>query len=330
MVQAEKPLVTITGISGYIGSHTTLLFLQDGGFRVRGTVRDKNNEAKIAPLRTAFGAELFNQLELVEADLDNEESLTNAINGSTYVVHIATAITNVTGGEEEYVRPAVNGTMSVMRACKQFGVRRCVITSSIASCIGAQPKPALINETHWTDPDRTGAYGKAKTLAEKAAWDFVAALPDGEKFEVVTILPGFVMGPNLRAEHFASGGWIKKLMTGEMEVIKADGCAAVDVRDVALAHLNGIKVAEAANKRFILIHSMPHYADYARPVIAKYAPLGWPICQNFAPEDPEAVISQFDNAASREVLGISYRDFATTMVEMADAMVAQGTVVKPQ
>ena len=300
----DKPLVTITGISGYIGSHTTLLFLQDGGFRVRGTVRDKNNESKIAPLRNAFGAELFNQMELVEADLDNEESLNNAIAGSTYVVHIATAITNVVGGEEEYVRPAVNGTLSVMKACKQHGVRRVVITSSIAACMNLSPKPALVNESHWSDPTTCGAYGKAKTLAEKGAWDFVAALPDGEKFEIATILPAFVMGPNLRAEHFASGGWIKRLMTGEMQEIKADGCAAVDVRDTALAHLQAIKVPEAANKRFILALGMPHYAEYARPVIAKYAPLGWPVCQNFAPEDPSAFITQFDNTASREVLGI--------------------------
>ena len=112
-------------------------------------------------------------------------------------------------------------------------------------------------------------------------------------------------------------------------MIKADGCAAVDVRDVAFAHLQAVKLPEAANKRFILAHSMPHYADYARPVIAKYAPLGWPVCQNFAPADANAFITQFDNTASREVLGVQYRDFATTMVEMADAMVANGTVVKP-
>ena len=66
MVDAsEKPLVTITGISGYLGSHTALLFLQDGGYRVRGTVRDPSNESKVAPIRQAFGEELFGQLELV-------------------------------------------------------------------------------------------------------------------------------------------------------------------------------------------------------------------------------------------------------------------------
>ena len=132
---------------------------------------------------------------------------------------------------------------------------------------------------------------RAKTLAEKAAWDFLRALPEAEKFELVTILPAFTMGPNLRAEHFASGGWIKNLMTGSMTEIKADGCAAVDVRDVAFAHLQAIKVSAAANRRFILSLGMPLYAEYARPVIAKYAPLGWPVCQNFAPEDPNVTIT---------------------------------------
>ena len=98
MVEANaKPLVTITGISGFIGAETTLLFLKDGGFRVRGTVRDKTNQKKLVPLKEAFGEELFNSIELVEADLMNEQSLVSAIAGSTYVVHIASPITGASG-----------------------------------------------------------------------------------------------------------------------------------------------------------------------------------------------------------------------------------------
>ena len=92
-----------------------MLFLQDGGFRVRGTVRDKNNEAKIGPIREAFG-EHFNSLEIVEADLMNEESLVSAIAGSTYVVHIASPVIR-SHKEEDLVPPAVNGTTYVMKAC---------------------------------------------------------------------------------------------------------------------------------------------------------------------------------------------------------------------
>ena len=67
-ITEQKPVVTITGVTGYLGSYCCLLFLQDGGYRVRGTVRNKNNKEKIDPLKLAFG-DLFNQLELVEADL---------------------------------------------------------------------------------------------------------------------------------------------------------------------------------------------------------------------------------------------------------------------
>jgi len=84
----EKPIVTLTGITGYIGAETTLLFLKDGGYRVRGTVRDKTNEAKMAPIREAFG-DHFDQLELVEADLMDEQSMITAIAGSHFVVHLA-------------------------------------------------------------------------------------------------------------------------------------------------------------------------------------------------------------------------------------------------
>lgn len=115
MADQDKPIVTITGISGYLGSHTALVFLQDGSFRVRGTVRDKSNEAKLAPLRVAFG-DLFEQLEIVEADLMNAQSLDDAIAGSTYVVHVASPFF-FGNDESELITPAVNGTLTVVRAC---------------------------------------------------------------------------------------------------------------------------------------------------------------------------------------------------------------------
>ena len=71
----ERPLVVITGVSGNVGSCVTLMFLQDGSYRVRGTVRNPNDEAKVAPIRQAFGDELFNKMELVQADLTDEASL---------------------------------------------------------------------------------------------------------------------------------------------------------------------------------------------------------------------------------------------------------------
>ena len=253
----EKPIVTLTGISGFIGAETCLQFLKDGGFRVRGTVRDKRNEAKVAPIREAFG-ELFDQLELVEADLLDEQSLITAIAGSTYVVHLASPFFD--GSDpDKLITPAVNGTKSILKACQAAGVRRCVITSSvdcIEFCSAAERPPnGIYDESYWSNPDRSEGmhtYSKGKVIAEKTAWDFVSDLPPEQRFELVTICPAFVMGPPIRKESFYSGDWMKSLMQGEMKEIDANYCPVVDVRDVGFAHLQAIKVAEAANRRFIL------------------------------------------------------------------------------
>ena len=144
----------------------------------------------------------------------NEQSMIDAVAGATYVVHIASPFF-FGGTEEEVITPAVNGTLACMRACEAAGVRRCVITSSVASVMNMaeadKPADRTFDESHWSNPDRPepmSNYPKSKTLAEKAAWDFVAALPEDKKFEVVTICPSFVMGPPLRKENFTSGGWM--------------------------------------------------------------------------------------------------------------------------
>lgn len=114
----SKPLVVITGISGYIGSQVCKLFLEDGSFTVRGTVRSKTNEAKIKPLQKAFG-EHFDSLELVEADLTNEESIIKACEGATYIVHTASPFPlEQPKDENDLIRPAVDGTLAAMRAAK--------------------------------------------------------------------------------------------------------------------------------------------------------------------------------------------------------------------
>lgn len=103
--------MTITGVTGFLGSQTCLLFLKDGGFRVRGTVRSMSNAEKMNPIKKAFG-DLFSQLDIVEADLLDEDSLVNAINGSTYVVHTASPyiLANITDEENQLIKPAVQGT----------------------------------------------------------------------------------------------------------------------------------------------------------------------------------------------------------------------------
>ena len=136
MVESTKAKVVITGITGFLGSHVCDVFLKDGGFKVRGTVRDKTNEKKIAPIRKAFG-ENFDQLELFEADLLKPETLDAAIEGMTYVVHTASPFPLETPKDENtLIRPAVEGTLAVMRAAHKHKVKRVVITSSVAAIFG--------------------------------------------------------------------------------------------------------------------------------------------------------------------------------------------------
>ena len=139
-----------------------------------------NNAAKMDPIKKAFG-EHFGQLDIVEADILDEESLNNAINGSTYVVHTASPyiLANITDPENQLIKPALEGTLSVLRACSAAGtVKRVVITSSNAA-VGyplAKDYPAnsTFDESFWTNLEAEGLhpYRKAKTMAERAAWDY--------------------------------------------------------------------------------------------------------------------------------------------------------------
>jgi len=178
MVESSKPTVVITGVSGYLGSHVALVFLKDGGYNVVGTVRDTKNPAKVEPLRKGLG-ELFNNLTLVEADLNDAESLFAAIKGAHYVVHTASPFPlKPPKHENDLINPAVNGTKAVMQACHANKVKRVVITSSVAAIMYMTPTEVPVDnhytEKCWSNPEgnHIAAYAKSKTLAEQAAWSF--------------------------------------------------------------------------------------------------------------------------------------------------------------
>ena len=223
MVQASgdsRPIVTVTGISGFIGSHVGLTLLRDGSFKVRGTVRSKTNADKIDPLRQAYG-ELFEQVELVEADLLNADSLRAAIQGSTYVIHVASPfVIDEPRDPMVLIRPAVEGTTAVLEACKQAGVRRVSVTSSAAAIFETlnEDAPEVFDESQWTNVDKPnlGAYEKSKTLAERAAWDFVERMPEGQKIELTTVCPAFVVGPTMIKGDFSSGKILSLFMNNNL------------------------------------------------------------------------------------------------------------------
>lgn len=239
-------------MSGYVGSQTCLLFLKSGRYHVRGTVRNKTNEEKIAPLKKAFG-DYFEMLELVEADLLDEDSMIKAIEGSTYVVHVASPfVVEKPKDEDELIKPAVNGTLSAMKACRATNAKRIVITSSVVAIAGCKeadrPENGIFTEENWTDIENSeSAYEKSKTLAEKAAWQYIEELPDDEKFEVVTINPALIVGPSLCGPGFTSQKIIADLVNGKYPGLPKITMGIVDVREVAEAHLKALEVEAAAN-----------------------------------------------------------------------------------
>ena len=197
---AEGTRVLVTGASGFIATHIVQQ-LQQQSYQVRGTVRSKSNEEKVKPLHTLCPDAMY-PLELVEADLTKAEDWIDAVKDCTFVMHVATSVPEYEPSDpQDVIRPAVEGTLNVLRACKEAGcVKKLVLTSSIAAVVGNDASKAgtPYNENDWSDVEAcTMAYYRSKTLAEKAAWNFVAELPQEDKFEIVAINPSFVMGPVL-------------------------------------------------------------------------------------------------------------------------------------
>lgn len=193
---SDNDLILVTGASGYIAIHIVKLLLEKG-YRVRGTVRSLKDEKKVSPLRKLV-QNPKHELELCEANLDNEQSWLKAVEGCTYVLHTASPFpSNSPKDENVLIKPAVDGTLFVLRACVQEGskVKRVVLTSSVAAIIGSKPKNGYTySEKDWAKPEECNPYEKSKTLAERAAWDFVKERNEKKLpcFELAVINPGLV------------------------------------------------------------------------------------------------------------------------------------------
>ena len=146
--------MVITGISGFVGGHVANLFLKDPQYKVIGTVRDKDNAQKVQELKKAFGSD-FDKIELRNADLLDDASMERAIEGATYLVHIASPCYYTNQTQEELVKPAVDGTLSALKAAQKHGVKRVVITSSLSAvCVNNDPIPECYTEDSWSPVDK--------------------------------------------------------------------------------------------------------------------------------------------------------------------------------
>ena len=181
--------------------------------------------------------------------------------GATYVVHTASPVVykEPTDGGVAIVRTAVEGALITLRASHKAGVKRVVLTSSIAAIRDMFPKDRLphgvpYTEEHWSDIEfqKTQAmYKVSKTLQERAAWDFVNKLSGPNKMELVTLCPSLLIGPALHGKEFVSGQMLNDFFLNKVPPTRSK-FSYIDVRDVAKAHVLAVKVPEAAGQRFIL------------------------------------------------------------------------------
>ena len=254
--------VLVTGGSGFIGLHCIQQLL-DRGFRVKTTIRSNDRQAEIMGAMTQFSSHPEN-LDFFVADLLQDEGWDEAVSGCKYVLHVASPFV-IENPEDENVliKPAVDGTLRVLEACRKSSVQKVVLTSSVAAiAYGHSKNKTLFDESDWSDTTGSiSAYSKSKTLAERAAWDFMENLADDEKFELTTINPSAVTGPMLTNDIGTSNSFIVQLASGLMPVVPKIHMGFVDVRDVAKAHIFAMTSSKTNGQRIIASEREMFFSD---------------------------------------------------------------------
>ena len=247
-------IVLVTGGSGFVGSHCILKLL-DAGHEVGTTVRSLKREGDVRAMLKVGGAEPGDRLTFFAAELEQDAGWREAAAGCDYVLHVASPFPNgVPKDENELIRPAREGALRVLRAARDAGVKRVVMTSSFAAIsYGQKPENGVFTEKNWTDIKAPDAqpYMKSKTLAERAAWDFIAN--EGNGLELSVVNPVGIFGPVLGADVSTSIALIRMMMNGAIPGAPRIHFGVVDVRDVADLHLRAMTHPAANGERFIAV-----------------------------------------------------------------------------
>jgi dihydroflavonol-4-reductase len=244
--------VLVTGGSGFIGSYAIVELLQ-AGHQVRTTVRRREREADVRAMLRRAGVEPKDELSFCIADLERDAGWADAVAGCDFVLHVASPFPqSVPANEDELIVPAREGTLRVLAAARDAGVKRVVLTSSFAAIgYGHAPRSAAFDESSWTNPNGPDVqpYVKSKTLAERAAWDFVQR--EGRALELAVVNPVGVFGPVLGPDYSTSILMVQRLMDGEVPGCPQLFFGVVDVRDVARLHVLAMTHPSAKGERFL-------------------------------------------------------------------------------
>ena len=249
--------VLVTGASGFIAEHCIIELLKNG-YSVKGSLRTMSREQEV---RDAVKTETDDaKLEFCRLDLLDDDGWEEAMRDCDYLMHVASPfVIEDPKDENELIKPAKEGTLRALNAAKKAGIKRVVLTSSVAA-VNSHMMSGTSDHTTWTDINSkyVTPYQKSKTIAEKAAWDFYNNQDNSNKMELAVINPGGVMGPQLGNDlGGASTQIVSQLISGKFPMIPALSFPFIDVRDVAILHLKAMTTPDADGKRFIAAHSKP-------------------------------------------------------------------------
>ena len=312
--------VLVTGGSGYLGTRLIAALLHDGR-EVPATVRSLDGEAGVREAVRRGGVD-DTGLELVEADLTSDDGWPGALEGVEEVHHVASPIPSAQPTDpDELIIPAREGTVRVLKAARDAGARRVVLTSSFAA-VGYSPKAVRdFTEADWTDPDTPGLppYPRSKAIAERAAWNFIGT--EGGDTQLVVVNPTFIAGPSLVSSQRSSLTAFKAIIEGTMPALPRQRFGVVDVRDVADAHMTAMAIPAAAGKRYLLLADGPTitWLGLAQILRDHLGPAGDRVTTDEAlGENPPPLTIHNDRA--KQELGWRPRPAETTIVETADSL----------
>ncbi|MBO9577355.1 MAG: aldehyde reductase [Microbacteriaceae bacterium] len=334
--------VLVTGGSGFLASWCILALLESG-YEVRTTVRDLAREPDLRDRLHAAADFDDARLRVVPADLGSDDGWAEAVAECAYVLHVASpTLRHSVESEEAMVNTARDGVLRVLRASRDAGVRRVVLTSAIgAVAFGHAPRTAPFTEEDWTDLDADLApYQRSKTVAERAAWDFVAA--DGRGLELAAVNPVGVLGPVLGPDDPPSLRTIRAMLDGSMPATPPFGMSWVDVRDVADLHLLAMTDPAAAGQRWIAsadpgmrpieIARLLRERLGARAAKAPTRELPLWLARFLGSFNPQLRVLRpqlgrsfiASGAKARQVLGWRPRPLAETIIDTAESLLANG------
>ena len=343
--------VLLTGASGYIGKHVALQLLNQG-FTVRASVRKLSKSAEVINAVTPHLLDPKNldaRLTFIELDLEKDSGWDSALKGIDVLMHTASPFPLTSPKDEnELIRPAVEGTLRALRAAKNAGVKRVILTSSVAAIYGRELTSGALayDETMWTDiehPVGRVAYTKSKTLAEQAAWNFIKN--DAPEIALTTINPVLVLGAPLDKNFGSSISLVERVLNGSDPMLPDLKFAIVDVRDVAKMHVDAIKNENTKGERIISSSETRSFVEIAKLLKSIYPTSKVKSAQ--APTFIIRLLSLFDNsikpilpqlgkpmnvsgAKAQRLLNIKFISADVTLKESADYLIKNGFItIKP-